>query len=160
MSQPRKTLVVVGHGMVGHHLVEQAVERGLTQTWDIVVLAEEQRPAYDRVGLSSWFDERDAGALSLLPDGSYSDPRVRLHLGNPVVGIDRDRRRVLTQTGEVQPYDALVLATGSTPFVPPVPGHDATGCFVYRTIEDLEAITAAASDAATAVVVGGGLLGL
>jgi nitrite reductase (NADH) large subunit len=160
MSQPRRTLVVVGHGMVGHHLVEQAVERGLTQTWDIVVLAEEQRPAYDRVGLSSWFDGRDAEALSLLPDGCYSDPHVRLRLGTPVAGVDRERRRVLTQAGEVQPYDALVLATGSNPFVPPVAGHDAEGCFVYRTIEDLEAIAAAADDAATGVVVGGGLLGL
>jgi nitrite reductase (NADH) large subunit len=160
MSQPRQTLVVVGHGMVGHHLVEQAVEGGLTQTWDIVVLAEERRPAYDRVGLSSWFDGRDAGALSLLPDGSYSDPHVRLRLHTPVAGIDRERRRVLTQDGEVHPYDALVLATGSTPFVPPVPGHEADGCFVYRTIEDLESIAAAADDAATGVVVGGGLLGL
>ncbi|MDQ4085485.1 MAG: nitrite reductase large subunit NirB [Actinomycetota bacterium] len=160
MSQPRRTLVVVGHGMVGHHLVEQAVERGLTRTWDIVVLAEEQRPAYDRVGLSSWFDGRDADALSLLPDAGYPDPHVRLRLGSPVVGLDRDRSRVLTHDGHVQPYDALVLATGSTPFVPPVAGHDADGCFVYRSIEDLESIAAAADDAATGVVVGGGLLGL
>jgi len=160
MSQPRRTLVVVGHGMVGHHLVQQAVERGLTRTWDVVVLAEERRPAYDRVGLSSWFDARDAGALSLLPEGTYADPHVRLRLGTPAADVDRDRRLVLTRDGEVQAYDALVLATGSSPFVPPVPGHDADGCFVYRTVEDLESIAAAADDAATGVVVGGGLLGL
>ncbi len=160
MSQPRRTLVVVGHGMVGHHLVSTAVERGLTDMWDVVVLGAETRPAYDRVGLSSWFDSRDDTALSLLPNGDYDHPHVRLRLGSPVARIDRENRRVTTAAGEKQPYDALVLATGSVPFVPPVPGHDATGCFVYRTIDDLESIGAAAEDAGTGVVIGGGLLGL
>jgi nitrite reductase (NADH) large subunit len=160
MSQPRRTLVVVGHGMVGHHVVQTALDRGLTRSWDVVVLGEERRPAYDRVGLSSWFDDRRDAALSLLPTGGYDDPQVRLRLDRPVVGIDRRRRCVLTRDGDVQPYDALVLATGSAPFVPPVPGHDAAGCFVYRTIEDLQAIAAASADAGTGVVIGGGLLGL
>ena len=160
MRQSRRTLVVVGHGMVGHRLVETAVDRGLTDAWDIVVLGEEHRAAYDRVGLSSWFESRSDDALALLPEGRYGDARVRLLLGDPVLGVDRGSGRVLTGSGAAYEYDALVLATGSVPFVPPVPGHDSAGCFVYRTIDDLEAISAAADDAATGVVVGGGLVGL
>ncbi len=154
----RKRLVVVGHGMVGHRVVECAVERGLTAEWDVVVLGEETRPAYDRVALSSYLSGTDADGLSLLPSGGYGDPAVDLRLGSAVVGVDRERQVVMTSSGEVTTYDVLVLATGSVPFVPPLPGRDATGCFVYRTIEDLDAIRAATGR--TGVVVGGGLLGL
>lgn len=159
MAHLRKQLVVVGHGMVGHRFVQAAVERGLTETYDITVVGEEPRPAYDRVGLTSFF-EVGADALSLLPEGEYDDPRVRLLLGTAVEGFDPDTRTVLLGGGEVLQYDELVLATGAAPFVPPVPGHDLPGCFVYRTIEDLEAIRDAAAGARTGVVVGGGLLGL
>jgi nitrite reductase (NADH) large subunit len=159
MSQ-RNRLVVVGHGMVGHRVVEAAIERGLTSRWDIVVLAEEPRPAYDRVRLSSYFELADAAELSLLPAGGYDDPRVEVRLSCPVAGVDRARRVVLTEHGDVVEYDALVLATGSVPFVPPLPGCDATNCFVYRTIEDLDAIRAAAAGSRSGVVIGGGLLGL
>jgi nitrite reductase (NADH) large subunit len=155
----RRTIVVVGHGMVGHRFVQAAVERGLTETHDIVVVGEEPRPAYDRVALTSYF-EVGADALSLLPEGEYDDPRVRLVLGTEVAGFDPESRTVLIGDGEVVSYDELVLATGAAPFVPPVPGHDLPGCFVYRTIEDLEAIREAAATARTGVVVGGGLLGL
>ncbi|WP_205473189.1 nitrite reductase large subunit NirB [Nocardioides sp. SYSU D00038] len=155
----RKRLVVVGHGMVGHRFVQAAVERGLTETHDVVVVGEEPRPAYDRVALTSFF-EVGAEALSLLPEGAYDDPRVELRLGTAVEGFDPETRTVLLSDGEVLTYDDLVLATGAAPFVPPVPGHDLPGCFVYRTIEDLEAIRAAAAGASTGVVVGGGLLGL
>ena len=155
----RRQLVVVGHGMVGHRFVQAAVERGLTETHDIVVVGEEPRPAYDRVALTSYF-EVGADALSLLPNGSYDDPRVRLVLGTAVTSFDTAGQTVLLADGEVLAYDELVLATGATPFVPPVPGHDLPGCFVYRTIEDLEAIRDAASTATTGAVVGGGLLGL
>jgi nitrite reductase (NADH) large subunit len=155
----RRTIVVVGHGMVGHRFVQAAIERGLTETHDIVVVGEEPRPAYDRVALTSFF-ELGADALSLLPDGRYDDPRVRLLLGTPAEGFDAVTRTVLLGGGEVLRYDELVLATGAAPFVPPVPGHDLPGCFVYRTIEDLEAIREAARDARTGAVIGGGLLGL
>ncbi|MPZ63023.1 MAG: nitrite reductase large subunit [Propionibacteriales bacterium] len=160
MPQPRKTLVVVGHGPVGHCLVEAALERGLTGGWDVVVLGEEPRPAYDRVGLTSYFSHLDPDELSLLPTGGYDDPHVRLHTGQTVTEIDRARRCVVTDRGDVHDYHALVLATGSYPFVPPIPGHDADGCFVYRTIEDLEAIRSEAGSARAGIVIGGGLLGL
>ncbi len=159
MTHTRKQLVLVGHGMVGHRFVQAGIERGLTETYDVTVIGEEPRPAYDRVALTSYF-EVGADALSLLPTGGYDDPRVRLVLGMPVGSIDREARAVVLADGEVVPYDELVLATGAAPFVPPVPGRDLPGCFVYRTIEDLEAIREAAATATTGAVIGGGLLGL
>jgi nitrite reductase (NADH) large subunit len=160
-----KELVVVGNGMVGHRLVQAVRDRDTEGTWRITVLGEESRPAYDRVALSSYVDGRSAAELTL-PE--VADPLVRLHLGAPAVELDRDAHLVRTASGRELHYDALVLATGSVPFVPPVPGRDLPGCFVYRTLDDLDAIMAAASDAMqrpgggrrSAVVVGGGLLGL
>ncbi len=157
-----RELVVVGNGMVGHRLVQALTERDTTGTWHVTVLGEETRPAYDRVALSSYVDGTTAEELTLPALG------VDLHLGDPAVAIDRDARTVTTASGRVLRYDALVLATGSVPFVPPVPGRDLPGCFVYRTLDDLDAITAAAEVAVarpgggrrSAVVVGGGLLGL
>jgi nitrite reductase (NADH) large subunit len=155
----RRTLVVVGHGMVGHRFVQAAIERGLTETHDIVVVGDEPRPAYDRVALTSFF-EVGADELSLLPEGAYDDPRVRLVLGTAAKGFDPETRSLLLADGEVLSYDQLVLATGAAPFVPPLRGRDLPGCFVYRTIEDLEAIREAAATATVGAVVGGGLLGL
>jgi nitrite reductase (NADH) large subunit len=160
MTHLRQTLVVVGHGMVGHRLVQAATERGLTERFDIVVVGEEPRPAYDRVALTSFFSVGNADELSLLPEGRYDDPWVRLRTGTAVTHVDREARRVVLDDGASLGYDVLVLATGSAPFVPPVPGRDLAGCFVYRTIEDLEAIRDAAAGATTGAVVGGGLLGL
>ena len=155
----RKQLVVVGHGMVGHRFVQAAIERGLTETYDIVVLGAEPRPAYDRVALTSFF-EVGADALSLLPGGRYDDPRVTLRLAAEVAALDATARTVTLASGEQLTYDDLVLATGAAPFVPPVPGSDLGNVFVYRTIEDLEAIRAATAHARTGAVIGGGLLGL
>jgi nitrite reductase (NADH) large subunit len=160
-----KELVVVGNGMVGHRLVQAVRDRDTAGTWRITVLGEETRPAYDRVALSSYVDGKSAEDLTL-PE--VADPLVQLHLGDPAVALDRDARVVRTASGRELPYDALVLATGSVPFVPPVPGRDLPGCFVYRTLDDLDAIMAAAERAVSApgagrrsaVVVGGGLLGL
>lgn len=158
----RKQLVVVGHGMVGHRFVESAISRGLTETYDITVIGEEPRPAYDRVALTSFF-EAGAEALSLLPSGRYDDPRVTLRLGTEVVAISPRHRIITLASGEDLHYDELVLATGAAPFVPPVPGADLDNVFVYRTIEDLEGIRDAASKGKkprVGAVIGGGLLGL
>ncbi|KIA63181.1 nitrite reductase large subunit NirB [Nocardia vulneris] len=159
----RKTAVVVGHGMVGHRFVEALRARDEAGQWQVVVLSEERLPAYDRVGLSSYVGRWDAAELAL-PGNEYAgDALVELRLGQRAESIDRDARKVTTSTGETLSYDALVLATGSYPFVPPVPGHDLPECFVYRTLDDLDGIRAAAEAAgpgAVGVVVGGGLLGL
>ncbi|MFC5145185.1 nitrite reductase large subunit NirB [Streptomyces aureoversilis] len=153
-----KHLVLIGHGMVGQRFLEALTER--TPEWQVTVLAEEPRPAYDRVHLTSWFSGTSAEELSLCSPGFVAEHGIDLRLGDPATAVDRAARTVTTASGRTFPYDALVLATGSYPFVPPVPGHDAPGCHVYRTIEDLEAIREGARTARTGAVIGGGLLGL
>ncbi|MFE5508762.1 nitrite reductase large subunit NirB [Amycolatopsis japonica] len=159
-----RKLVVVGHGMVAHRLVEAVRAEDKAGQWQVVVLAEEARPAYDRVALTSYVDTWDPASLALEGADYAGDPLVELRLGDTVASVDRERKIVVTEAGHEQPYDTLVLATGSRPFVPPVPGHDLPGCFVYRTIEDLDAIREAAQRPGrgrrSAVVIGGGLLGL
>ncbi|KOX09253.1 nitrite reductase (NADH) large subunit [Micromonospora profundi] len=148
-------LVVIGNGMVGQRFVDALRARDPRGRWRVTVLAEERRPAYDRVRLSAFFDGVGEDELNVHTphDG------VRLRLGEPATAIDRDRRVVTTVDGEY-PYDALVLATGSYPFVPPVPGADLPGVFVYRTLDDLAAIRAYAQGRRVGAVIGGGLLGL
>ncbi|MEU7628531.1 nitrite reductase large subunit NirB [Nocardia sp. NPDC049220] len=159
----RKTAVVVGHGMVGHRFVEALRSRDSDGRWQVVILGEERLPAYDRVGLSSYVGAWDANSLALPGNEYVGDGLIELRLGERAETIDRTARTVTTSAGDTLAYDALVLATGSYPFVPPVPGHDHPACFVYRTIDDLDGIRAAAEAAgpgAAGVVVGGGLLGL
>jgi nitrite reductase (NADH) large subunit len=155
------TIVLVGHGMVGQRFLEALAERGLTATHRVVVLCEEPRPAYDRVALTSYFSGRTPEELSLTDPEFITAHGIELYVGDPAVTVDRGAREVTARSGQVFGYDTLVLATGSYPFVPPVPNKDAEGCFVYRTIEDLLAIEEyARTRATTGAVVGGGLLGL
>jgi nitrite reductase (NADH) large subunit len=155
------TIVLVGHGMVGQRFLEALAERGLTATHRVVVLCEEPRPAYDRVRLTSYFSGSSPEDLSLTDMEFIRDHGIELRVGDPAETIDRRAKRVTTRSGPAVDYDILVLATGSRPFVPPVPNKDATGCFVYRTVEDLLAIEEyARTRASTGAVVGGGLLGL
>jgi nitrite reductase (NADH) large subunit len=154
-------LIIIGNGMVGHHLVEQLVERGSVDHFRITVFGEERHPAYDRVHLSEYFSGRDAADLALGEADFYATHDITLRLGEAVSRIDRENREVVTDQGRYR-YDSLVLATGSYPFVPPIPGAE-TGQpnrLVYRTLDDLDTIRAAATDARRGVVVGGGLLGL
>ena len=134
-----KQCVVVGHGMVGHRFVEALTARDHAGRFQVTVLSEEPRPAYDRVALSSVFDGADEAALRLPP--LLEAPGVDLRLGVSAASRSTGRAQVVrTSDGAAIGYDELVLATGSYPFVPPVPGHDAPGCFVYRTLDDLDAI--------------------
>ncbi|MEU5810406.1 FAD-dependent oxidoreductase [Streptomyces sp. NPDC047718] len=155
-----RTLVLAGHGMAGHRLVEELRALDPAGSWRVVVLAEEPRPAYDRVALSSYLDGRSAADLGLPAPGLSTDPRVEVRLATAVASVDRAARTVTTTAGDTVGYDALVLATGSKPFIPPVPGHDLPGCFAYRTLTDLDAIRAASQPGRPGVVIGGGLLGL
>ncbi|MCX4667397.1 nitrite reductase large subunit NirB [Streptomyces sp. NBC_01381] len=160
-STARSTIVLVGHGMVGQRFLEAAAARGLTGTHRVVVLCEEPRPAYDRVQLTSYFAGRTPDELSLTDPEFIEQHGIELYVGDPAESVDRDAKTVTARSGQTFAYDTLVLATGSFPFVPPVPGKDTTGCFVYRTIEDLLAIEEYAKTyAKTGAVVGGGLLGL
>jgi nitrite reductase (NADH) large subunit len=152
--------------MVGHRFVEALRARDTDGAWRIVVFGEEPDAAYDRVGLSSYVGAWDRALLALSGNDYAGDDLVELRLGSAVSAIDRDARRLTIADGSELSYDALVLATGSYPFVPPVPGRDAAGCHVYRTLDDLDAIRVDAEAAlardpdAVGVVVGGGLLGL
>ncbi len=159
-------VVVVGHGMVGHRFVEALRSRDADGAWRVTVLAEESDAAYDRVGLTGYTEHWDRSLLALPGNDYRDDDLVELRLGSQVAEIDRVGKSVTTTGGDRVDYDALVLATGSYAFVPPVPGHDLPTCHVYRTLDDLDAIRADAlravdsGRAPVGVVIGGGLLGL
>jgi nitrite reductase (NADH) large subunit len=153
-------LIVIGHGMVGHKFLETLLADG-GQGFDVTVLCEEPRPAYDRVHLSEFFAGKSADDLSLVAPGFFEQRgNLTLKLNAKAAAVDRAARTVTLASGEVLGYDKLVFATGSFPFVPPVPGKERKDCFVYRTIEDLEAMLECGSRAQSGVVIGGGLLGL
>ncbi len=156
----RKTVVVVGNGMVGLRFCEKLVEFDTTGTYRVVTFCEEPRAAYDRVGLTTFFAHRDAEKLMLARQEWYHGHGIELHIGDRACSIDRKCQRVRSDKGVEIGYDVVVLATGSFPFVPPVPGIDKRGVFVYRTIEDLERIIDYAKHSRRCAVLGGGLLGL
>lgn len=156
----RETLVVVGNGMVGQKVLSLLTEADVEGRYRLVAVAEESRAAYDRVNLSTYFGSRDASSLALTPQDWFEQQGVTLHLGDGVSAIDRSSKTVTTKKGQTLPYDKLVLATGSAAFVPDIPGVEKPGVFVYRTIEDLDAIIAYSTGCRKAVVIGGGLLGL
>ena len=156
----KQQLLLIGHGMVGQRYLESLVAQGGREHFDITVLCAEPLPAYDRVGLTSYFSGKTADDLSLVPEGFFEEHDITLKLNTKVDAIDRAAKTVTTNTGETLPYDKVVLATGSYPFVPPIPGNDRDNCFVYRTIDDLDAMIAASKTGKVGTVVGGGLLGL
>jgi nitrite reductase (NADH) large subunit len=154
------TLVVAGNGMVGQQLLAVLAANGGLDRFRVVTFGEEPLGAYDRVHLSDYLDGATAEDLSLVDPAVGAHPNLEVHLGERVGSIDRAARTVTTDSGRSVAYDHLVLATGSYPFVPPIEGGDGRGCFVYRTLADLDAIRDAAASARTGAVIGGGLLGL
>src|SRR4029077_8614637 len=127
---------------------------------EITVFCEEPRPAYDRVQLTSFFSGKSAKDLNVVPEKFFQEHGITLRLNDSVLAVDPVNKVVRSARYKEVPYDKLVLATGSSPFVPPVSGKDRRDCFVYRTIEDLEVITATALRSKVGTVIGGGLLGL
>lgn len=156
----KQRIIVVGNGMVGHKFIDGLLNSDAAADYEIVTFSEEPRLAYDRVKLSYYFAGSTVQDLMLTSETEYQARGVHYTLNDKVVSIDTASNQVTTASGRTESYDKLVLATGSYPFVPPVPGKDQPHCLVYRTIEDLEAITASASVSKVGVVVGGGLLGL
>jgi nitrite reductase (NADH) large subunit len=156
----KQTLVVIGNGMVGQYFLSSLMNSPARKLYDIVTFCEEPRPAYDRVHLSSFFSGKSAEDLALADRDFFDRNGISLHLNEKAVKIDRVNQTVTSAKGEIVSYDKLLLATGSYCFVPPILGNGRPQCLVYRTIEDLEAIAAAAENAKVGTVVGGGLLGL
>lgn len=156
----KKNLIVIGNGMVGHKFLELMIRSGATQQWNLITFCEEPRVAYDRVNLSGYFSGKTAADLSLVEPGLYQENGIKIHIGDRVVAINREEKTITSTNGLTVNYDKIVLATGSYPFVPPIKGNDTQGTFVYRTIEDLEAMSSYARNCRVGVVIGGGLLGL
>ncbi|MEX2187779.1 MAG: nitrite reductase large subunit NirB [Pirellulales bacterium] len=159
-TSERKTIVLIGHGMVGHRFCERMVEFDAARQYRIVTFCEEPRAAYDRVGLTSFFAHRSAHQLMLANLDWYREQGIEIFVGDRATGIDRKRRIIRSDQGREISYDVAILATGSFPFVPNVPGVQMRGVFVYRTIEHLQSIIDYGGHSKRAAVIGGGLLGL
>lgn len=158
MKQPR--LVVVGNGMAGIRTLEELLKLA-PGMYDITVFGAEPYPNYNRILLSPVLaGEQDFEDIVLNPLSWYADNGITLHLGKQVTRIDRARRRVLAADGTEAAYDRLLLATGSLPFILPIPGKDLKGVIGYRDIDDTRTMIEAAKVKRRAVVIGGGLLGL
>lgn len=152
-------VVIIGNGMVGYKFAEKLISKA-PDSFEIEIFGEESRPAYDRVHLSAYFEGKTADDLSLANHEWYSSHNITLHLGDPILSIDTINKNLLAHSGFTSSYDYLVLATGSSAFIPQIPGVEKEGVFIYRTIEDLEMISSYARKVKTGAVIGGGLLGL
>ncbi len=161
-----KTIIVVGNGMVGYKFCEKFVNQSQNKEFKIIVFGEEPRPAYDRVHLSEYFENKDAKALEMAPRSWYEENNIELITNVRVTDVSRNSKTVTTAKDAKYSYDYLVLATGSSAFVPPIKGIEKEGVFVYRTIEDLDAtmnyVAKIKSEGIQkkAAILGGGLLGL
>ncbi|WP_299047719.1 nitrite reductase large subunit NirB [uncultured Polaribacter sp.] len=161
-----KTIIVVGNGMVGYKFCEKFVANDASKDFKIIVFGEEPRPAYDRVHLSEYFENKDAKALEMAPRSWYEENGIELITEARVTDISRNTKTITTANDDKYAYDYIVLATGSSAFVPPIKGIEKEGVFVYRTIEDLDAtmnyVAKLKSEGTQkrAAILGGGLLGL
>jgi len=165
----KKKIVVIGNGMVGQRFMENMIDLDKDDKCTLATFCEEKRAAYNRVKLTSYFETMDPSDLSMTEeyneDGStpwFEENNVELYLNDKAVAMDTDAKTITGESGRTIDYDVAVLATGSFPFVPPIPGKQRPGVFVYRTIEDLESMLAYAKEhnVKSAAVIGGGLLGL
>jgi len=164
-----KRVIVIGNGMVGQRFLENMIRYDTQRKFKLTTFCEEPRAAYNRVKLTSYFETMDPSAISMTGkydhDGKtswYQENGVEIFINDKVVAMDIQSKTVTSQNGKVISYDSAIIATGSLPFVPPIPGRNRQGVFVYRTIEDLDAITKYVKDqkVTSAAVIGGGLLGL
>ncbi|MCZ0952818.1 MAG: FAD-dependent oxidoreductase [Gammaproteobacteria bacterium] len=159
-SERPQRLVIVGFGMVGSKLVERLTALDVLERFHITLVGEEPYRAYDRIHLTEWLDHGDFECLALGRPGWNQTPAIRTLTGDRATSIDRGNRTVHTDGGGKIPYDRLVLATGASAFRPPIQGAKLDGVFVYRTLDDLKQIGVRSRTVESAVVVGGGLLGI
>ena len=160
LKKPKKQLIVIGNGMTGCQFCVEFLNSGLNKEYDLTVFGKEANPAYDRVRLSTYARDKDLDKITLKPEKWYKKNDITLCIDEEVVEINKDEKSISTVKGNTLNYDKLIFATGSNAFMPPVPGNDNEGVFVYRTTEDVDHITDYAKGRSKALVVGGGLLGL
>lgn len=153
-------LILVGNGMTSFKFCEKFLKYKLNRKYDLTVFGEEGYAAYDRVNLTKYFEVESEQELCLAPISWYGENKITLTLGDPIIEINREGKWVKSKSGCVASYDKLIFATGSSAFVPPIEGINLDGVFVYRTINDLQAIRQRLAKAKKAVVIGGGILGL
>ncbi|MEZ5826869.1 MAG: nitrite reductase large subunit NirB [Hyphomicrobiales bacterium] len=159
VSKPQR-LVIIGNGMAPGRMLEHLFERD-RRRYEVTIFNAEPRVNYDRIMLSPVLSgEKDYEEIIIHGDGWYIKNGIVLYKGHKIVGIDRKSKTLKSNHGVVMSYDKLVIATGSLPFVLPVPGNNLPGVLTYRDLDDVQAMLLAAQSTATAVVIGGGLLGL
>lgn len=156
----KERLVVIGNGMAGVRTVEEILERD-PERYEITIIGNEAYPNYNRIMLSNVLQKKmTVDEIITNPLDWYEENQIFLINNNPAVGVDPELKTVTTESGEVVPYDKLIMATGSHPFILPIPGADKAGVVAFRTIDDTAEMLAAAAKYQKAVVIGGGLLGL
>jgi nitrite reductase (NADH) large subunit len=156
----KSRLVMIGNGMAGVRTLEELLKIA-PELYDITVFGAEPHPNYNRILLSPVLaGEQTIDEIVLNPLSWYSEQGITLHTGRKVIAIDRVKRRVIADDGSTAEYDRLLVATGSMPFILPVPGKDLQGVISYRDIHDTNTMIDAATRYRHAVVIGGGLLGL
>ena len=158
-DKPKMRLVVIGNGMAGIAVVEAILKTGAPVS--ITLFGDEPQTHYNRILLSDLLaGKTEAERIFTRPRSWYAERGIEAKLGIAVTAIDPAAKRVTDASGGVTPYDTLVLAVGGVPFVPPIPGREKEGVFLFRTLDETERIVAAARSRRRAVVIGGGLLGL
>ena len=156
----KQRLVVIGNGMAGIRTIEELLKLE-PEMYDITVFGSEPYGNYNRIMLSPLLAKEKVVSEIMLNDLDwYAENNIILHTDRTITSIDRVRKVVIAEDGFEQPYDRLLISTGSNPFIIPVPGHDIPGVISYRDIKDVEEMKATARDYKNAVVIGGGLLGL
>jgi nitrite reductase (NADH) large subunit len=159
-ADSRERLVVIGNGMAGCRAVEEVLARDPAR-YDITIFGAEPRVNYNRIMLSPVLaGEKTFDEIVINDAVWYAENAITLIAGDPVASIDRATQTVIARSGRVEPYDRLLIATGSDPFIIPVSGKDLPGVVTFRDLDDVEKMLAAAETGGSAVVIGGGLLGL
>jgi nitrite reductase (NADH) large subunit len=157
----RQRLVVAGNGMAGMRTVEELLKLGVADRFSITVFGAEPRGNYNRILLSPVLaGESQADDIMLHRPGWYTRRGIKLIAGDPIVSVDRRKRVVTSRSGIVEPYDRLLIATGSDPIVLPLPGKELPGVLTFRDLDDVNRMLEASGEGRRAVVIGGGLLGL
>ncbi|MCG7897120.1 MAG: nitrite reductase large subunit NirB [Candidatus Thiodiazotropha weberae] len=156
----KQKLILIGNGMAGVRTLEELLKLE-PELYDITVFGAEPHPNYNRIMLSPVLaGEKQVDEIVLNSREWYAENGITLHTGDPVTAIDRQARQITTASGMQASYDRLLLATGSNPFMIPIPGHDLPGVVGFRDIQDVETMLDSARQYKKAVVIGGGLLGL